>query len=165
MPVVSSEIVQDVAQADGRRSVIERHTLADGTTRDFSYLADADLDANAVMAARVPELNSSLTQTEIESNIASVLANGAAAVTTFLEGTQQQSIRAMAERFASLGPYQVVLLAEFLAAQSDEGLTTIFALDPVSIAMLRGGVAQLVGGIEALRGMVAPIAARALNNG
>jgi len=60
MPIVSSIIIANDPQADGRFAVCERHTDDHGLTHDVNYLADPGTDVNAVMLARVPSLNKML---------------------------------------------------------------------------------------------------------
>ena len=52
MHIVASQITEDAPQADGRRYVREVHTDSGGTQHQFTYLANADFDANAALAAR-----------------------------------------------------------------------------------------------------------------
>lgn len=52
----SSQIVSDVAQADGSRSVIELHILDDGRRVLVNYTAAKGLDAVAYMQARAPQI-------------------------------------------------------------------------------------------------------------
>ena len=56
MVIVSSEIVADDAQADRRRYIREHHTDDSGEVHTAYYLGPANTDANAVMLARVPEI-------------------------------------------------------------------------------------------------------------
>jgi len=74
MPIVSSSIVEDRVQRDGRRSVRERHVDHAGETQEVAYLAEADADVNVMMAARVPVLDALAIEHELSANEAEVLA-------------------------------------------------------------------------------------------
>ena len=65
MPITSSQIIEDSAQADGRRWVTEEHTARTGKTYRVTYLAESTTNITTVMNARVPGINQSLIDTEI----------------------------------------------------------------------------------------------------
>lgn len=70
MPVVSSSFTIDpVPQKDGRRFVTETHQLNVGGPLTQTYLAAANADYAAIMAARVLLLNEGLAQNELDANI------------------------------------------------------------------------------------------------
>lgn len=50
---MSAEIIEDRVQVDGRRMITERHVDGEGREEFVRYLADADTDADAVMADRI----------------------------------------------------------------------------------------------------------------
>lgn len=54
--IISSVIVWDNFQVDGRHSVREQHTDDQGNVFTFDYMADVGTDVNAVMQARLPEV-------------------------------------------------------------------------------------------------------------
>jgi hypothetical protein len=56
MPIVNSTILSAVPQVDGRISVHEQHTDHNGKTYDVVYLADPDMDINAVLMARAENI-------------------------------------------------------------------------------------------------------------
>lgn len=60
--IVSSELVIDNIQTDGRRNVIERHRDDQNNEYRFSYVADADMDLENRLAARADALNQSFEQ-------------------------------------------------------------------------------------------------------
>jgi hypothetical protein len=65
MPVASSSYAVDpVVQVDGRRYVLETHTLTSGEQVRVDYLAPAGADYDAVMAARVPLINAGFASRE-----------------------------------------------------------------------------------------------------
>ena len=66
MPIISSIIAEDQAQADGRRTIREVHTDHLGREHWVQYRAASDTDVNAVMLARVPSIDADLAEAEIE---------------------------------------------------------------------------------------------------
>lgn len=89
MSIVSSTIVEDAAQVDGRRYIRERHVDHLGTVIEVLYLGAANTDANAVMLARVPSIEVGQTQNEIHANVANALSDDEPAP-TFNYSTQNQ---------------------------------------------------------------------------
>ena len=56
--------MNQVPQVDGRIDVTELHTHADGRTEIFNYLADADLNLQAVADQRAANINAALAAQE-----------------------------------------------------------------------------------------------------
>lgn len=54
--IVSSVIVLDNLQTDGRRIIIEQHTDDQGIVQELSYMADATTDINAKLAQHANNL-------------------------------------------------------------------------------------------------------------
>jgi hypothetical protein len=73
MPIVSSIIRQDHAQADGRRRIVEQHTDHLGNEYSASYLGEASIDAAAVMAGRVAGIETRLVDKEENRFVSEVL--------------------------------------------------------------------------------------------
>lgn len=67
MPVASSSYVADAhTQVDGRRYVTETHVLTAGEPVVVQYLAPVGSDYAAIMAARVPQINAQLAESEAQ---------------------------------------------------------------------------------------------------
>ena len=64
MAIISSQVIEDQAQKDGRRSIRERHIDHLGTYHFVQYLADVGMDINAIMLARIPFINTMLVDNE-----------------------------------------------------------------------------------------------------
>lgn len=60
MPITSSQILTATPQADGSRSVLERHTDHQGKTYDVQYFAPEGLDLDQTLAARADRLGADL---------------------------------------------------------------------------------------------------------
>lgn len=73
MPIVSSEIVADQVQIDGRRHVQERHVDHLGQVLDVFYMAEAAADTSVALQARVAVLEAQLAEAELAANEAEVL--------------------------------------------------------------------------------------------
>ncbi len=58
--IITSVILWDLPQSDGRRVVREQHTDDAGGIQTFDYVAETDTDINAKLAARAAELNGSI---------------------------------------------------------------------------------------------------------
>lgn len=165
MPIVSSEIIEDSPQADGRRWITEQHVDQLGLAYEFRYLADADADPAGRLASRAAELDAELTAVEIAANLSAVLADGPAAQLTFSYSTQVQSIAAMAAQADALGPWQMVLLGQFLAAQPIELLTGLIGMSADQVVALQGTVDSVAATLATLRIVVGEIAAAAAQRG
>ena len=50
--IISSEIVEDSTQIDGRRQIIERHITNGGTIHEFVWMAEPEQDIAPILAAR-----------------------------------------------------------------------------------------------------------------
>lgn len=116
MPIISSIILENQPQSDGRRSVRERHTADDGTNYDACYLAEPGTDVNAVMVARVPILDQ-------------MLADAASAA-------NEQAARVAAAQAA-------VLQANYMLTLDDADLTAMLA-PGVNLATARANAAVIV---------------------
>ena len=71
--IVASSIIEDRAQADGRRDVTERHVFDDGFVRFVNYLAAAKANVIAAMAARVAFLEDQRAAEDIETRSAALM--------------------------------------------------------------------------------------------
>ena len=66
MTIVSSEILEDIKQAHDQRYVREKHTDHLGEEYIFFYAIGVGIDINAIMASRVPIVETALIDNEIE---------------------------------------------------------------------------------------------------
>lgn len=119
MPITASIIVEDRAQADGRRWVRERHTDHVGGQHFVSYLAEPESNATATMTARVASIEAQLKQAEINANLAKAL-NGETNTFTFQHSTANENLAALRELFRNSTKWELVTLAHVLHHQ---GLT------------------------------------------
>lgn len=136
MAIVSSQIVEDRAQIDGRRSIREQHTDQLGKLYFYAYLAEAMADAAAIMAARVTSINAWLIQNEMDQDIAYILVGNYAAVTS--QYAALADIRVALRNFYKTASGQDVgRMAGFLLTLTDGQLRTIFNMTQAEVDALK----------------------------
>jgi hypothetical protein len=162
--IVASIIASANLQRDGRVSVMEQHTDVLGTTYPNIYLAAAGADLSAALAMHAASLSNQLEQNEINANLTQVIASGGGAVVTFNYSTQMQSIAAMAQQFNKLGPWEVVLLAEFLVAMPSVDQTQVLGMTAAEVLSLQTALTAAQTALTALQEAVAPLAASLENS-
>jgi hypothetical protein len=117
--IVSSTHIAGHPQQDGRRYIKERHLLDDGRSVDFEYLADAQINPDAVMAERAARLSAELQAQEASSAEA---ANGSLPLTKY----QFRQRFTFPERVAidqfNGGAY---LVSDALTVEQKAGMTTM----------------------------------------
>lgn len=157
--IVTSTYTAGDVQADGRRYVRETHTLDDGKTVDFDYLADDTIDPSTVMAARAARLNAEIAAQDS----ALMIASGGAMPLTKL---QFRRLFTTAEQKA-IDRFNVQFEAHpaLTVDQKDDirtGLENYRAAESVSLA--DSATIQAVQTYEAL-GLIAPGRAAVILNG
>ncbi|ARO88161.3 hypothetical protein EBAPG3_010445 [Nitrosospira lacus] len=65
MPIVSSQIISQSVQVDGRTDVLERHTDHNGVDHDCPYTAAVGLDINVVMTLRAQNIGARIDMLEL----------------------------------------------------------------------------------------------------
>lgn len=68
--ITAATLIEGPLQADGRRYVQEKHTSVEGKVYEFSYLADGDMDVQAIMAARRQKLTEQLAAEDVAKTLA-----------------------------------------------------------------------------------------------
>ena len=96
--IINSQIVEATLQANGSFNVIERHTASDGRIFDVVYNAPAEMDLNAVMAARAQRINADLAMQEQVADAADAGYPPLHNVTFKLRFTQEERIAIRAAR-------------------------------------------------------------------
>lgn len=157
--IIASSFTQFDSQTDGRRYVRETHTLDDGKTVDFDYLADDTIDPSTVMVARAARLNAEIAAQDS----ALMIASGGAMPLTKL---QFRRLFTTAEQ-KSIDRFNVQFEAHpaLTDDQKDDirsGLENYRAAESVSLA--DSATIQAVQTYEAL-GLIAPGRAAVILNG
>jgi hypothetical protein len=138
MPIVSSVLTQDEsAQRDGRYRVYEVHTDHLGFLYTFSWLSDANTNANAVMAARVVTLLESLKDREINSNVSEILANGSLATPVLNYSTAAENFSVLRSIYQTASKNEAIMIADFLSSLSDTVLRNAFNMTAGQVTTLR----------------------------
>lgn len=117
MPITTSVIVHDSAQASGKRRITELHTWHDGRPQHYHYNAPASHDADASMAARVIKYNARAITDEkqaVEENIAGGEAPSIV-IAKLRHNTPRQVLRALLRGFMNIEDApQAIRLAKFI---------------------------------------------------
>ncbi|MDP2621473.1 MAG: hypothetical protein Q8P46_15100 [Hyphomicrobiales bacterium] len=137
MPIVSSVISADDAQADGRRYIREVHTDQHGREHVVLYLAPAVWDAEAVMAARVASLDVGLRNGEIANNIAQAFAQGSLAVTSLEYSTVAQNGVGFRQAYQTATSFEAMMMGDLLSTLTDAVLRTAFGITQQQVVTLR----------------------------
>ena len=156
MPITSSVLTQESAQADGRRWIEEVHTDHLGLRHVYRWLAAVGADANAVMAARVARILEQLEAAEIEANVSAVLARGSEAVTSLDYSTAAQNFAVLRVAYQTATRVQAVMIGDFLSSLTDAQLRTAFSMTQTQVNNLRANkltpAANLATSIRATTG-------------
>lgn len=97
MPVISSQIIEDHAQADGRRWVAEEHTTSLGEKLVIRYLAAVSSNVAQIMADRVDSLDQRLKDREISVYLSRIEQNKDVTSYSFPETTAFERVSAFVE--------------------------------------------------------------------
>lgn len=148
MPVVSSSILEDRPQRDGRRSVRERHTDHAGRTHDVTYLAEPGDDVETVMLARVPSVNTSLAEAEFSRLLSHTLGGGTLLTFPFVDLTPQEGSRRLLRLLVSLeDPRPAAAYAQRVVAA---GVAVVSATLGVSGEAAEGVIAWAQGVVDSM---------------
>lgn len=137
MAIVSSVIVEDSAQRDGRRWIRERHTDQVGQRYEFPWMAAAAQDATAVMNARVASINAGLITNEVARNVSDVLANGSLASPALTYSTAAQSYAGLRAAYLNATRVDAVMIGDFLSSLTSGQLQTAFSMTSGQVTTLR----------------------------
>jgi hypothetical protein len=151
--IVTSIIVEDRAQIDGRRAVRERHTDHLGAVADVSYLAEADANAAAIMTARVPLLEAGAASTEMARNIAFIVVGEYEQVTAnyITVADARATIRAL---YQTENGEIIGRLAGFLLTLTDAVLRTLFNMTQAQVNQLKTRLQTKVDALNVVLTMV-----------
>lgn len=137
MPIISSVIDQDSAQADGRRAIRELHTDHVGKQYPVQYLAASDFNASAALSARVAILEQTLNQAEISANVAQISAVGSLASPTLVYSTAAQNFAALRVAYQTASRIEAVMIGDFLSTLTDTQLRNAFNMTQGQVDNLR----------------------------
>ena len=150
MPILSSSVVVDAAQLDGRRHIIEHHTDHVGIVYPVFYLAEAGADATLPLAARAIQIVDGLREAEVNDNLGRILAGEplSAITTIHVDGaTLRQRLR---QAFQAATGERACRLAVFLQALTDVQLRAIFGITQAQVTTLRTRLQARIDKLNAL---------------
>lgn len=138
MAIISSEIAEDRAQIDGRRSIREVHTDDLGEQHVVTYLAEAGADVTLILPERAAQIDASLVEAEHQSNLSSTSdADGGG--TTFKRTTLAQFLTRLRAVYATATGLKAVLIGRFFHSLNltDDQLKTLFGINQGQVSGLR----------------------------
>jgi hypothetical protein len=137
MSIVTSTIVDDSPQIDGRRWITESHVDQFGEDRRVMYLCAADADVQAVMLSRAARVYDETVQGEIQNNISQITSIGALAVPVFKYSTVAQNVAALRAAYQSATRNEAIFMGEFLSSLTNVQLQNAFGLTAGQVTTLR----------------------------
>ena len=137
MAIVSSVILADDPQRDGRRRVIELHVDHLGAQYRLSYLAEPAFDAVAGLPASAARIVSDSQAAEIAANIVAITTLGALATVTLAYSTLGQLRAALRAAYQAATRTEAIFIGDFLSALSDAQLQALFGMTVAQVITLR----------------------------
>ena len=137
MSIIASNIISNVVQGDGRRSIVERHTDHLGKTWDRYYVAAALFDFAAALAAYATRLVIDLRNNEITSNVEAVVTNGSLAVYTLNYSTAAQNFSALRTAYQISTKVEAIMIGDFLSSLTNAQLQNAFNMTLAEVTTLR----------------------------
>lgn len=122
MPIVTSTIIEDSPQIDGRRAIRERHIDSHGNAHDVDYLAEADADVESILATHAAGVAAQLAASEVKAVAAWMLAGNSPTQWTFVDIDSQSCYRALLAYFAARPPEESLALAPIVVGFTREAL-------------------------------------------
>ena len=140
--IVSSVIVEDRAQRDGRRAVRERHTDQLGLVYDVAYFAEPGTNASAMLAPRAAQIDADLTASEIAANESRAFDQQPA---TLSYSTRDQFLARLRQRFQTAISWDAVRLGKYIQSLglTDAQLKSMFSVNNAQLVTLKAKLASL----------------------
>lgn len=137
MAIVSSVIIENSPQNDGRFWSGERHTDQLGLIYEFRSLLDGSANATTVMNNRVVSINADLITREIAANLASVLLDGSLAIIHLNYSTAATNFAALRSLYQFMTRQDAIFAGDFLSSLTSAQLQTAFNLTLAQVTTLR----------------------------
>lgn len=152
MAIVSSTIIEDAPQVDGRRHVCERHVDHAGLVHFVRYIAERLADVSAAMASRVAAIEAELKERELRRAVRDALADGPAVQPTLRWSTNTEfglALRAFYQRATQRDACRIGwYVTQFNL--TDAQLRTFFGLTAGQVAAARTRLSSLSSQYESL---------------
>ena len=153
MSIVSSQVVEDRAQIDGRRDVREHHTDHLGVVHAVNYLAESGADIQAALTARAPQIAQALADAEIAQALGFIYSGNYAAVTA-QHATLADIRAAIRAAYQTETGERIGRLAGFLLTLTDAQLRTLFSMTQTQVNQLKTRLQAKVDAMTALLTLV-----------
>lgn len=137
MPIVSSVVVWDQPQSDGRRYIREQHTDHLGAAQFRDYLVAAGVVVADGFPAIVAILDQALIDAEIQKDLAAIYADGPLAVVTTDYVTLTDIRAALRDAYRTATREQAFALGAFLNTLTNAQLGTLFGVSGAALTALR----------------------------
>lgn len=135
MPIVTSSIVENAPQRDGRRRVTEAHTDHLGVIHHRSYVVEVTDDLPMMVANGAMLLTAGLMEGELVRNESFALENVPGF--TFRHCSRADFMTRMRERFRTSGGVEACQIAVFFLTLDDNQLKTVFMVNDVQLVTLK----------------------------
>jgi len=154
MPVVSSKIAYDKPRDSGMRQIREDHTLHDGTAHPpVKYLAAPGQDVEAIMRARVPEIDKRLKRRELRQVDAALRAGRNPLAEPLVEASRAEVLRDQIERYKSSDDVRHLRRIYALIARVSDSEIQALGYKP---QVVRAKLAEAKSAADSLDGYVPP---------
>lgn len=148
MPIISSQIITDSAQADGRRYIRERHTDHLSKLYDVVYLAEIEATIQDVLLTRAALITEELRKHEINTNLKKAL--NAELVFTFDYSTIAENRTALRELFKTATKWELMTLGWVIVELnlSDNQLKSLFSVNDAELPALKAKLNNIAAKYE-----------------
>lgn len=148
MPIISSQIITDSAQADGRRYIRERHTDHLSKLYDVVYLAEIEATIQDVLLTRAALITEELRKHEINANLKKAL--NAELVFTFDYSTIAENRTALRELFKTATKWELMTLGWVIVELnlSDNQLKSLFSVNDAELPALKAKLNNIAAKYE-----------------
>jgi hypothetical protein len=126
MPIVTSVVLEDLPQADGRRWIREQHTDQVNRLHVRSYLVAAGVNVSDTFPATTALLNQSLKEWEFAENLGLIYARGDLATPVWTHLTLPEAGGPMREAYRQAVQAEAYALGAFLDTLTNAQLATMF---------------------------------------
>lgn len=152
MAIVSSTIVEDAAQRDGRRHITERHVDHAGLIHFVRYIAERLANVSEAMAARVASIEAEMKSRELERAIQRALLDGPAIQPNLNWSTNTEFGLALREFYKTSTQRDACRIGWYVSQfnLTDNQLRTFFGLTAGQVSAARTKLSSLSTQYEAL---------------
>jgi len=137
MPIISSQVIEDSVQHDGRRWIRERHIDQLGLFYERVYMVESNVIIANGFPAIVALLNNQLIDTEIEMNFKRIYASGDLAVVSIQYATLADIQAALRAAYKTIVREQAFALGAFFNTLTNTQLGTLFGVSGGALSSLR----------------------------